>query len=261
MSLPANLPVWLINLRRADRRREAMIQRLEALGLSFEIFDAVDGRAEAEALAHSVDRAAFERNTGSALLPGKIGVYHSHLRVWQTFAACAEPAALILEDDVVFHDGFLDAVTAALSVIDHWDIVRFNAIRAKIPICQGVVGPYRLNAYLGPFTGNGCYLIRREIAAQLAATLLPMTRPLDHELNRFFVHGHRLRGLEPWPSHVDDEGESQITGTAFANVRKFPLAQRMPYYRLKAGNCLRRAAGLAREGALRPSARSLGATP
>jgi len=256
-----DLPVWLINLRRAEKRRDAMIRRLDALGLPYEIVEAVDGRAEAETLAHTVDREAFERNTGGALLPGKIGVYHSHLRLWQRLARSDADAALILEDDVVFHDVFLEALDAALSVAPHWDIVRFNAIRAKMPIRQGIVGRYRLNAYLGPFTGNGAYLINRETAMRLSQALLPMTRPLDHELNRFFVHRYRQRGLEPWPSHVDDEGESQITGAAFADVRKHKLAHRLPYYCLKASNYMRRALHLSAEGSLLPSRRNLAAGP
>lgn len=253
----SDIPVWLISLERATARREKMIPRLDALGLDYQIFDAVDGRVEAEALAHNVDRAAFERNTGGALLPGKIGVYHSHLQVWDRLIASQAPAALILEDDVVFHDDFLDGMDAALAAHAHWDVIRFNAIRAKLPVKQGRTGRYCVNAYIGPFTGNGAYLIKRETAARLRPTLLPMTRPLDHELNRFFVHGYRQRGLEPWPSHVDDEGESQITGRAFSDVAKFSLPQRLPYYRLKAANYFRRAAYLATNGALVPSSRDL----
>jgi glycosyl transferase family 25 len=249
VSLPApvaDLPVWLINLDRATARRAAMDERLAALGLSYRRFSAVDGRAEAAALAQTVDRAAYERNTGSQLLPGKVGCYHSHLRVWAELAASGHPVALILEDDVVFHDDFLASVAAALSVQDCWDILRFNCIRAKLPVTQGRVGPYRLNAYVGPFTGNGAYLIKRDLARRLGPRLLPMTRPLDHELNRFFVHDYRLIGLEPWSSHVDDGGTSTITGSAFGDVRKFRWYERLPYLGLKAGNYLRRLVWLLR---------------
>ncbi|SFO92835.1 glycosyltransferase family 25 protein [Tranquillimonas alkanivorans] len=252
-----DIATWLINLRRAEERRAQMLPRLDALGLPYEIFEAVDGRAEADALAHTVDRAAFERNTGGALLPGKIGCYHSHLRVWQKLVDSGRPAALILEDDVVFHDDFLTALDTALAAADHWDAIRFNAIRAKLPVPQGTAGDYTINAYVGPFTGNGAYLIKREVAQRLLPGLLPMTRPLDHELNRFFVHDYRQRGLEPWPSHIDDAGESQITGRAFGDVRKFSTRERLPYYRLKAGNYARRLAYLARTGAWPGSKRPL----
>ncbi len=253
----SQIPVWLINLKRAEERRENMVKQLDVLGLPYQIFDAVDGRSEAERLAANVDQESFERNTGGALLPGKIGVYHSHLEVWDKLIASEAPAALILEDDVVFHDDFLEGFDTALSAAEHWDVIRFNAIRAKLPVCQGFAGRYRINAYIGPFTGNGAYLIKRETAMRLRPNLLPMTRPLDHELNRFFAHDYRQRGLEPWPSHVDDEGVSQITGRAFSDVKKFSLSRRLPYYRLKAANYFRRMSYLARRGALIPSSRQL----
>ncbi len=246
----SHMGTWLINLDRATARRDAMVPRLDALGLTFRLFSAVDGRVEAERLAPTVDEQAYRRNTGSVLLPGKIGCYHSHLRVWDEFLASPNEVALVLEDDVVFHDDFLESVDAALSVAEHWDIVRFNCIRAKLPVTQGTVGRYRLNAYVGPFTGNGAYLIHRATASRLRPRLLPMTRPLDHELNRFFIHEYRQRGLEPWSSHVDDAGDSTITGQQFGDVRKFRWHERLPYYRLKAGNYVRRLVGLWRQGAL-----------
>lgn len=245
----ADIGVWLINLERATDRREAMQARMAALKLPYRLFKAVDGRAEAANLEHTVDRSAYERNTGSVLLQGKIGCYQSHLRVWGELVASDHPVALILEDDVVFHDDFLDSVDAALSVADHWDTVRFNCIRAKLPVLQGRVGPYRLNAYVGPFTGNGAYLIKRDVAARLLPGLLPMTRPFDHELNRFFRHNYRQCGLEPWSSHVDDAGESTITGSNFGEVQKFKWYRRLPNYRLRAANYVRRLAYLVRNGA------------
>ena len=88
--------------------------------------------------------------------------------------------------------------------------MRFNAIRAKLPVTQGTLGNYRLNAYIGPFTGNACYLIKRDVASKLLSELWPQTRALDHELNRFFVHDYRQRGLEPFASHPDDQNVSTI---------------------------------------------------
>ncbi|MEL7240138.1 MAG: amidase family protein, partial [Planctomycetota bacterium] len=42
------------------------------------------------------------------------GVYASHLAVWERLAASDAEIALILEDDVVFHDDFREAVETAL---------------------------------------------------------------------------------------------------------------------------------------------------
>lgn len=223
-----------------------MHQQLQALQLDYQLFDAVDGHAEQQRLAQRVDKKAYRRNMGSQLLPGKMGVYASHLQVWQEFLNSSSDYALILEDDVVFHDDFHSALETAFTLSEHWDLVRFNCIRAKIPVTQATRNGYQLNAYVGPFTGNATYLIKRSTVEKLLPNMWPQTRALDHELNRYFLHNYRQLGLQPWSSHTDDQGLSTITGTHQSSVRKLHWKQRLPHFRLKAGNYLRRALWLLR---------------
>jgi glycosyl transferase, family 25 len=240
-----DIPIWLINLPRATDRRVKMEAQLAKLGVTYRLFPGVDGKAEAERLMKTVDLAAFERNTGRKILMGGIGCYHSHLGVWREFLETGHPIALIMEDDVVFHDDFLPAIDLALQATEHWDFLKLNRIRAKLPIAQGRIGPYTLNAYLGPATGTGAYLINRATAEKLLPAMLPITRPTDHQINRFFKHRFRLFGLEPFPSHLDDGNVSLITGTGFGDVHKFPRYKRLPNLMLRAGNYFRRIAYVA----------------
>lgn len=240
----AEIGIWLINLPRDTDRRAGMDAQLSAMGLEYTVFKAIDGRAEESRLLAKADPEAYAWNMGTPLLPGKLGVYASHLAVWDAFLASSKEVALVLEDDVVFHDDFLEALDLALANADLWDLVRFNCIRAKLPVTQARLGRYRLNAYIGPFTGNAAYLIHRDVAARIAPGLWPQTRALDHELNRFFVHNYRQLGLEPWSSHPDDGGTSTITGSGFALVQKPHWSRRLPHYRLKAANYFRRAVWL-----------------
>lgn len=260
MSLPLthrDLSVWLINLDRADARRAAMQPRLAALGLDYRPFSAVDGRARWNELAPSVDIDAFERNAGRKVIPGEIGCYHSHLGVWRAFLETGAPVALVLEDDVVFHDDFLEALDAALRVRNHWDFLKLNKIRAKQPVRQGRVGRWSLNAYLGPATGFGAYLITSDLAGRLLPDMLPITRPIDHEADR--IHRHRFRhlGLEPFPSHVEDGGDSTITGRGFAGVEKYVWYRRLPHYQMKFATLLQRFFYLLRSGAIPGNAADL----
>ena len=247
-----DLGVWLINLPSAHERRRKMQKQLSALRISYTLFAGIDGNAESERLLKTVDKQAFERNMGRKILMGGIGCYHSHLAVWQKFLETQKPFALIMEDDVVFHDDFLSAIELGLSGSEHWDFLKLNRIRAKLPVSQGNIGSYKLNAYIGSATGTGAYLIKRETAKLLLSRMLPVTRATDHEINRFFHHNFRLRGLEPFPSHVDDGNVSLITGTDFGDVVKFPKYKRLPHYRLKAGNYFRRIAHLAKHRELNP---------
>lgn len=248
----SDIGVWLINLDRATERMARMDAQLSRMDLPYTRVSGVDGKARADELLRTVDVPAFERNTGRHVLPGDIGCYHSHVEVWKLFLDSGKPVALILEDDVVFHDDFLEALDTALAAADRWDIVRFNCIRAKLPITQARLGSYRLNAYVGPYTGNAAYLIHRDVGARLIADLWPLSQPLDHELNRFFLHDYRLFGLEPWSSHPDDGGVSTITGTGFGLVKKFKWYRRLPHYGLKAANYFRRFLWLARNGFIFP---------
>jgi glycosyl transferase family 25 len=228
-----------------------MEAQLAAMGQAFTLFPAIDGKMQEAQLLRRADAVAYARNMGAPLLPAKLGVFASHLAVWDEFLASPHQAALILEDDVIFHDDFLVAVDTALANDDLWDLVRLNKIRAKIPVTQARLGQYTLNAYVGPFTGNAAYLIKRDVATRVATGLWPQARALDHELNRFFKHNYRQLGLEPWASHPDDGGTSSITGKDFVLVKKPHWTKRLPHYRLKAANYFRRAMWLARNGMLR----------
>lgn len=251
LQLPG-LMVLLINLPRSTDRRARMEQRLATLGLSYEVLPAVDGRARWDELKASVDLPAFQRHAGSDVLPGEIGCYHSHLHAWRRLVDSDAQVLLVLEDDMVFHDDFMEALRIALRGRAHWDMLKLAKIRAKQPVCQGQLGPYRLNACIGAFTGFGAYLLQRDAARRLLPHMLPIRAPIDRELEQ--VHRHDLRhfSLEPFPAHPQDEGQSTITGANFNAVRRYPLSRRWTKYAEQLRNLIGRVAYLARRGRLLP---------
>jgi glycosyl transferase family 25 len=234
--IDVNLPIYLISLPRSVQRRDRITKQLSTLGLLFQHFEALDGRELWEELRHTVDLQAFERNTGRHVMQGEIGCYHSHLEVWKKLAAQQAEIALVLEDDVLLHDDFREALDAAIASASKWDILKLSKMRAKHPVTQLKLSKWTINAYLGAATGTGSYLIKREVAINLLPKMLPITRPIDHEIDRSHVHNLRHFGLEPFPSHVDDGGESTITGTAFSDVEKFSKWKRIPNYILRSKN-------------------------
>lgn len=249
--------IWVINLPANQDRLKHMASQLDAMGLPWQLFEAVNGKEHYDELIKNANPEAYAKNMGSPILPGKLGVYASHQGVWREFLRSQYEYALIFEDDVIFHDDFLEALSAAYRGRRHWDVVRFNCVRAKIPISQGKIERWNLNAYIGPFTGNAAYMISKDIAAKLLANIGPQTRALDHELNRFFHHQYRLLGMEPWASHTDDGNISTITGVGFSSVKKFKWYKRMPHYRLKAANYFRRFFWLVKNGMALPSKKNL----
>jgi glycosyl transferase family 25 len=245
-----DLVIYLINLERSKERRAAMEVQLRGLGLDYVLFPAVDGLARQDELRPLVDIPVFERNVGRLLLPGEVGNYCSHLGVWREFLKTDKKYLLVLEDDVVFGSNFLEAVQVALEHSDSWDYLKLNKIRAKIPLLQKKIGTYDLNAYLGPATGTGAYIISRDTVVRLIDNLLPIRRPIDHELDLLHVHKFRHFGLEPFPTEVRDFGVSTITGTNFKGVQKFTTFKRLPCYFQRVVNTVGRAVYLFLTGRL-----------
>lgn len=246
----SQVPVFLINLDQCTERLRRVDAALKNFGIQYTRIPAIDGEVELPNLLPKVDQGAYRRNMGQTLLPGKVGCYFSHLKAWQYLVNSNHNIALILEEDVALHSDFCEALNYAVRAKTHWDILRLSRVRAKLPICQGQVGPYSLNAYVGPCTGNAAYLINRETALLLLQKMVPQRRAADHEINRFFSHGFRLRGLEPFPSHSEDFGDSQITGHNYSKVKKFAKLYRLPYYAQKVANYFRRLAWMFAQGEL-----------
>jgi glycosyl transferase family 25 len=174
------------------------------------------------------------------------------LQAWRALIDSDSHTLLVLEDDVVFGDDFLPALQQALAHRDRWDMLNFNNIRAKQPVRQAQLGPYSLNAYMGPLTGMGAYLISRDTAQRLLPSLLPITLPIDLELDRVHLHRIRRYGLEPFPSHVDDGNQSTITGQSFLGVNKYPWYRRMPTFKRRLRDLFAKQVYLLQTGQLFP---------
>lgn len=240
--MPPKVGIWLINLQSSQKRRIQMETQLRAFGLDFQLFMAIDGRSEWDKVSLKVDMPAFEKNVGRTVMPGEIGCYLSHIAVWKIFLDSDYDVALILEDDVIFHDDFVTALKQALANADRWDMLKLNRIRAKFPVRQCEIGTYQLNAFVGTFTGMGAYLVTRSCATQLYAGMLPIRRPIDHHLDRVDLRHFRHFALQPFPSHVEDGGNSTITGVGYSQVNRFPIYQRLNVY-ISRGNALLKKGG------------------
>jgi glycosyl transferase family 25 len=242
------IPIYVISLARAKQRRIRVASEFERVGWDYAIYEGIDGELSSAELLDNFDICAWTRNMGGPLSLGHLGCYMSHVQLWRLVADQDDAVVLICEDDVIFSSKFPDALVSALSMQSQWDIVRFSCVRAKGKLLQAVSGEFSLNAYWGPFTGNGCYLIKRDVAARLADSFLPIRRAHDHELNRFFFYNIRLMGLEPFTAQPQDDGKSFITGKDMALASKFPFYRRLPHYVQKLMNYGRRIHWLFRHG-------------
>jgi glycosyl transferase, family 25 len=195
-------PVYVINMADNVARMQSCTSALNALGIPFERFEAVNGRALSDAKASAVyDADANQRMFRLPLVRGELGCYLSHIELWRRIAAGNADGAIILEDDFTASPHFPQVLAALIADQDPWDMVKLFARRRnkvmlnRRNLCDGfeIARPYQIpNTTLG-------YVIRRDAAGRLLARSAPFARPIDEDHKRFWEHGLDVRLVMPPP--------------------------------------------------------------
>lgn len=239
------LPVFVINLDRRPDRWAAMSAQLDRLGIGATRIPAVDARL----LAAQED---WERVTnGDAPVwtvdPGAVACAWSHRKALRAFLDTGERAALILEDDAELADD-----TPSLLESVEWWPPEARVIRLE----TGIVDPAEWRSlWLWPVSaetpsgrtvhrferfapGTAAFLINREAAASVLATLAEPVLPIDHLLfdHRCSPFARELRALQIVPGaarQIEEARTSDLAGLReglAANWRKYdrPRWRRLP---------------------------------
>jgi glycosyl transferase family 25 len=172
------MEIFVINLRRSVKRRREMSAQLDRLGLSYRIFDATDGKAltEEELLQHR------RQNPGQpSLTPGQIGCALSHYRVYRTIEEEGIDTALILEDDLRLSSELPRLLPQLEAELENDELILLYFVPGRG--CQitranqvELAGEYHLRYPLsiGNVLSATAYLLRRDTARRLAATVYPI---------------------------------------------------------------------------------------
>lgn len=167
------IPCLVISLRRSHERRSRITARLNALGVPFTFFDALEGDG----------RATYSRRYGRALSQGEIGCYLSHVAAARVIATSDEPFGCILEDDAVLQHNAAHFLSAEiLSTLPPFDILRLEALfhgrNKHVTTIQGV----KVCAPLYPDAGAAAQIYTRSGAAKIASCRRPISEPIDVHL-------------------------------------------------------------------------------
>lgn len=211
-------PVFVISLDRSHDRRERILARLADLGLSAEIFPAVEGVAlapEAADYAGRLRRLFF----GKDLSAGEIGCAHSHRGVYKRMLEAGISVALVLEDDAILTEELPHALDALLAGPPDWDLVRFLAddkVQQRSRMLRPVgLGQWQLSRPYGTPGGAYGYLLNASAAQRLLTAAQRFWVPIDTIHGQIWSHGLRVRNLWPSPVHPDHTVESTIGASRF----------------------------------------------
>lgn len=189
--------IVVINLDRDQARWAHISAQLDALGLRYERFAAIDGAAVPLELRGYLD--------GDALTRGEAGCYASHLAICARVVSGALPSpVLVLEDDVGLPPDLPFLLRALLRALpEGWDIVRLSYPTKRVtqPLAQ-LGGGRELVRYSHVPVSTGAYLLS---AAGAAKFLAPVLRdlPIDQDLRRVWAWALDTYGVTPPPVRND----------------------------------------------------------
>jgi len=197
------MKIYVINLPRSEKRRESIESHMKKLGLDYEFFSAVDGKALPEEELKSYYDEEFYNNRPPYYSPGVAGCTLSHFELYKKIAREKVDKALIIEDDAIFSDDFPDILPDLTSQIkdDEFIMLYYQAHRPmKISFSSALPGlNKKYNLYqVNELSGLGstvCYLISFNSAKKLAEGLFPISTAADNWLTFFkrgFINGVRV---------------------------------------------------------------------
>ena len=154
-------------------------------------------------------RPAFA-SSAKVFCPRKSAASLAHYSIWQQCANEGVPV-LVLEDDVTILDGFPDALELAQAHLEDRQLIRLAGLTRR-PFRQVKdLGGRSLVRFLRGPEGTQAYLLAPEGAEALLRSATRWVRPVDHFLDRFWVH--RVLPLAILPFEIIHTKDAERTST------------------------------------------------
>jgi GR25 family glycosyltransferase involved in LPS biosynthesis len=196
------ISTYVISLDSSDERRTVMRDHLDAVGVPFLFFDAVDGRKmSGNALMKAAPKGGVDYC--GMLTAAEIGCALSHLAVIREIAEGQDEYAAVLEDDIFllpearkfFGDKFLSSLPA-------FDILQLGGVdskqKSRLTLKVGNVDGYQICTLPRCHYSMGALIYTREAARLIGGNIKKITAPIDNMI--FFdcrVMGLRIIEVRP----------------------------------------------------------------
>lgn len=181
-----NFPIYVINMKSAQKRWEIIITAAEDAGLNLFRVDAIDGKSIHKDEWVDVDQKEFTLNTARDIFTGEYGCYRSHLKALEMFVASEEDYGIILEDDILPDGEILERVQHIIASTDSFDVVKLVNHRTSgfITLATTIKGDSVGRTLFGPQGSAAAYLVSKAGAVKLLKSLSIISLPWDVALEK-----------------------------------------------------------------------------
>lgn len=210
-------------MKNSVERKKNISEQLKEIGLSFDIFTAINGRDKPQhPLINKYSKELSFKNKGQYLTPGQLGCYASHYLLWQKCIELNE-SIIIIEDDAKIHTKhFLSFIKNINSIPEDVECIRlfknkrnhftstFHASCGEIEIHQFSRGHMSTTGYYLTPTGAKKFITKSN----------QWYLPVDIYMDQFWVNDVVCYGTVPACLTNDKKFDSDI---GYAKKKKLTL--------------------------------------
>lgn len=120
------MKVFVVSLKRSVDRRERIQKHLDALDISFEFFDAIDGSIENFQYSDHARPVTTKKRKGYSLKTSEIACFASHYAMWQKCVSLNE-SIVIMEDNVDPIANAKQIIELSFEHIQTYDYIKLSA--------------------------------------------------------------------------------------------------------------------------------------
>ena len=232
--LPQGWPrmnIFVINLPRAEARRNAMSRQFRDLGLTFEFFAGTDWRELSAEDWLEVDRKTRASEGRRPLSPGMVACHLSHRRVLGAIASGDEKTVAVFEDDVSLAPdvGTVLETLEASERAGKFDIIflqRNHKRKPFVPLAS-IAGGRRLGLVKYSDWGAQAYVVSQAGAGQILKRFPKIIHRNDHTLHAYWENGLNIAYLDPpAAAHGIRENTKSLLQEGTGNTPVRPLLTR-----------------------------------
>lgn len=184
------MKICVISLKRSPERRENIKKQLDALGLEFEFFDAVDGRAEPpHPLFTNYDYVKrLWLTSGKLPSKGELGCYASHYLIWQKCVRSKQPI-LVIEDDASINSNISRFLPIIEEKVNQYGFLRLEPETERCELfVKEKKAEYNISFMSNNFGGTRSYAIAPHAAQKLLNRSQRWCMPVDNYIGSLYLH-------------------------------------------------------------------------
>jgi glycosyl transferase family 25 len=206
-----NFTAFVISMTSAGERRSRMRAQMEHIPANWEFFDA--HLSPIPELVLHPDK--WRRINGRLLNKAEIGCYSSHYALWSRHSQAADDdLMLVLEDDALIDTDYLSDLAPLRTIMQRFGYIRFHCHLIAPAQTLYYQDRRRVLRFKRKVHGTLAYCIDAKTARTFRDRLKHVYRPVDVEMDRYWVHGVPIFCLYPFVA-IERAAPTQIAGRDF----------------------------------------------